>query len=191
MSLRRRAAAVAAVSGLAACSTAVAAPHAAAPARSAAAACRSADQTTTNATVSELASGVRCLLNQQRAGHGAPATSANRRLAVAARGHAADMVARHYFAHTSLGGATFVDRIRRTGYVPSQGPWAVGEILAWASGTQATPRGIVDAWMASPEHRQILLDPKFSEVGVGVTVGAPRADQSPALTVAADFGKVG
>jgi uncharacterized protein YkwD len=45
--------------------------------------------------------------------------------------------------------------------------------------------------MASPEHKRILLDPKFADVGVGVVVGAPQADQSPAITVAADFGRVG
>jgi uncharacterized protein YkwD len=160
MSLRRRAAVIAALSGLVASPAA----RAAAPASAAPAACPNADQTTADATVAELASGVRCLLNQQRAGHGAPDVSANARLATAAGRHAADMVTRHYFAHTSLGGSTFVDRIRRARYVPSKGPWAAGEIL---------------------------LDPAFSEVGVGVTFGAPRAGQSPAITVDADFGHIG
>jgi uncharacterized protein YkwD len=181
---------MAAVSGLAACPAAMAAPRAGAPA-SAADTCPNAERTPDNATVSELAAGVRCLLNQERAGQGRTATSPNHRLAVAASRHAADMVARHYFAHTSLGGSTFVDRIRRTGYLPPKGRWSAGEILAWASGTQATPRGIVDAWMASPEHRTILMDPKFSEVGVGVTFGSPQGGQGPALTVDADFGRIG
>jgi uncharacterized protein YkwD len=101
------------------------------------------------------------------------------------------MVARHYFAHTSLGGATLTDRIRRAGYLPSQGRWSAGEILAWASGSQATPRGLVDAWMASPEHRRILLDPKFSDVGVGVVAGSPQGGQGTAITADADFGRIG
>jgi uncharacterized protein YkwD len=191
MSLRRRAAAMAALSGLVACPAAVAAPRAEAPASTAPATCPNADQTPADATVSELAAGVRCLLNQQRAGQGRSATSPNHRLALAAGRHAADMVARHYFAHTSLGGSTFVDRIRRTGYLPSKGRWSAGEILAWASGSQATPRGIVNAWMDSPEHRKILMDPTFSDVGVGVTFGAPQGGQGPALTVDADFGRIG
>jgi uncharacterized protein YkwD len=193
MSLRRRAAALAAVSGLVACPAAVAAPRTAAPAAGAGApaTCPNADQTTADATVSQLAAGVRCLVNQQRAARGAPAVAADRRLATAAARHAADMVARHYFAHTSLGGATFVDRIRRTGYVPSKGSWDAGEILAWASGPRATPRGIVNAWMASTEHRRILLDRTFTDVGVGVNIGAPRAGLRPAITVDADFGRIG
>jgi uncharacterized protein YkwD len=187
MSFRRRAAAITAVSGLMVCPIAVAAP----PAGAAPAPCPHADQTPADATVPELAAGVRCLLNGQRAGGGLSATASTSRLAVAARRHAADMVARHYFAHTSLGGTTFVDRIRRTGYLPSSGRWAAGEILAWASGDQATPRGIVESWMASPEHRRILMDPTFSEVGVGLTFGAPQAGLTPALTVDADFGRIG
>ncbi|MCW3013452.1 MAG: hypothetical protein JWO02_544 [Solirubrobacterales bacterium] len=191
MSVRRRAAALAAVGGLMACPGAVAAPRAAVPATAARAACANADLTTANATVSELAGSVRCLLNRQRAAHGRPAASPDARLTVAARRHAADMVARHYFAHTSLGGATFISRIRRTGYLPSKGSWAAGEILAWASGSRATPRGIVDTWMASPEHRAILLDPRFSDVGVGIVSGSPQGGQGPALTADADFGHIG
>jgi uncharacterized protein YkwD len=164
------------------------APATTAPA--AGAACPNPDQAAANATVSELAAGVRCLLNQERTTAQRSRVSANARLAVAARGHAADMVARHYFAHTSLGGATFVDRIRRTGYLPSGGGWSAGEILAWSSGPLATPRGIVDAWMASPEHRRILIDRRFSDVGVGVAFGAPDASAGTAITVDADFGRI-
>jgi uncharacterized protein YkwD len=182
---------MAAVGGLMACPGAVAASRAAAPARAARAACANADLTPANATVAELATSVRCLLNQQRAAHGRPATSLEARLAVAARRHAADMVARHYFAHTSPGGASFLSRIRRTGYLPTKGGWAAGEILAWASGSRATPRGIVDTWVASREHRAILLDPRFSDVGVGVVSGSPQGGQGPAITADADFGHIG
>jgi uncharacterized protein YkwD len=164
------------------------APETTAPA--AGAACPNPDQAAGSSTVSDLAAGVRCLLNQERATAQRRSVNANARLAVAARGHAADMVARHYFAHTSLGGATFVDRIRRAGYLPSGGGWSAGEILAWASGPLATPRGIVDAWMASPEHRRILLDRRFSDVGVGVAFGAPDAGAGTAITVDADFGRI-
>jgi uncharacterized protein YkwD len=193
MSFRRYAAAMLMVGGLAASPGAGAATGAAAPATTgpeAAAACPNADRAAASATVSELAAGVRCLLNQQRSGDQQSPVAHDSRLAAAAKGHAADMVARHYFAHTSLGGATFVDRIRRAGYVPSRGQWSAGEILAWASGPLATPRGIVDAWMASPEHRRILLDKRYSDVGVGVAFGSPEASADTAITVDADFGRI-
>jgi uncharacterized protein YkwD len=192
MSSRRRAAAAAALCALVAAPAAGAATRAPAPSPTAgaAAACPNADQTSGNATVADLTTGVRCVLNQERTGAGRRAVVENRELASAASRHAADMVSRHYFAHTSLGGSTFVDRIRRTGYLPARGRWSAGEILAWTSGSLATPRGLVDAWMASPEHRRILLDPSFSEVGVGVVVGAPRAGVGDAITATADFGRV-
>ena len=192
MSLRRRTAAMAAMCTLVAAPAAGAATRVGGPSTKAGAAgaCASADQTAANATVSDLAAGVRCLLNQERTDAGRPAVAQNQHLAAAATRHSADMVARHYFAHTSLGGSTFVDRIRRTGYLPSRGRWSAGEILAWTSGSLATPRGLVDAWMASPEHRRILLDPSFSEVGVGVVAGSPREGVGSALTATADFGRV-
>jgi uncharacterized protein YkwD len=154
--------------------------------------CPSADVTAANTTVTEFAAGVRCLLNEQRAAAGTPAVAHDARLGLAARRHAADMVARHYFAHTTLGGRTLVDRVRRTGYLPWRGRWSAGELLSWASGAQATPRGIVDAWMASAEHRRTLLDRGFSDVGVGVVFGAPQTGAGAgAVTVAADLGRVG
>jgi uncharacterized protein YkwD len=183
MLFRHRAAAAAAVAALAAAPPAGAAVHA-----RAASDCPNADQTTANATVSELTLGVRCLIRQQRDAAGLVYATPNRRLALAASRHTVDMVARHYFGHTSLGGTTFLDRIRRTGYLPQSGRWHAGEILGWASGGQATPRGIVNAWMASPENRRILLDPKLTEVGVGLAVGSPRAADATAITVDADFG---
>jgi uncharacterized protein YkwD len=191
MFFRHRAAATAAVCALLTAPAAGAAPRAVAPGPlgpGSAAACPNADQTTADATVSELARGVRCLVDWQRHAAGRASVKANDHLGVAASRHAADMVSRRYFAHTSLGGTTFTDRIRRAGYLSRPGRWRAGEILAWASGSQATPRGIVDAWMASPEHRRTLLDRGLSDVGVGVVIGSPRAQDATAITVDADFG---
>jgi uncharacterized protein YkwD len=191
MFIRLRAVAIVGAAALLTVPAAGAAAHAAAPhgahARSAAS-CPYADQTTANATVSELAAGVRCLINEQRNAAGRGSVAPNRRLTSAASRHATDMVSRHYFGHTSLGGTTLIDRIRRTGYLSRAGQWRAGEILAWASGTQGTPRGIVNAWMGSPEHRQILLDPGLTDVGVGLAFGSPRAADPTAITVDADFG---
>jgi uncharacterized protein YkwD len=193
---RRRAAAMAVAAALTPVSVAGATTRAATRTGTPAAAtraCRDADEQPGAATAVRLTTAVRCLIGRERAAAGRAPVAPNRRLAVAAKRHAADMVMRRYFAHTSMGGSTLVDRIRRTGYLPRQGPWRVGEILAWTSGAPATPRGIVDAWMASPEHRRVLLDPKLSDVGMGLVLGSPRPQppSGPALTVDADFGRVG
>jgi uncharacterized protein YkwD len=43
----------------------------------------------------------------------------------------------------------------------------LGENLAWGTGEYGTPRGIVNAWLASPAHRANLLRPGFRRIGLG------------------------
>ena len=38
---------------------------------------------------------------------------------------------------------------------------------------QPTPERVVAAWMASPTHRAVQLNPEFTLLGVGRTVGGP------------------
>ena len=61
-----------------------------------------------------------------------------------------------------------------------------GENLAGGTGSRATARGIVRAWLASPEHRANLLRPSFTRVGVGDLVGSFQG-YSGAHVVTADF----
>src|SRR4051794_21514882 len=76
-------------------------------------------------------SAVLCLLNRQRALHGLAPLHGNGRLRRAGWGHARDMVAHRYFAHSSRNGAPFEARIRATGYMATATRWWVGENLAW------------------------------------------------------------
>jgi uncharacterized protein YkwD len=130
---------------------------------------------------------VRCELNAVRRGHGLRPVRANALLAGVARDHSRDMVQRKYFAHTSLSGTSFVQRIRRSGYLASAPHWMIGETLAWGSGGFASVHEIVQAWMHSPPHRRVILHAGYREVGVGVVWGAPRDVHSPAATYTADF----
>jgi uncharacterized protein YkwD len=84
--------------------------------------------------------------------------------------HSDDMMARDYFAHTSPSGSTMTDRILKTGYV-SGFNWIAGETLAWGWGSQSGPRATVHAWMHSPEHRAILLSPKYHRIGAARACG--------------------
>jgi uncharacterized protein YkwD len=68
-------------------------------------------------------------------------------------------------------GRTPAQRIAVAGYPPSR---ATGENLAWGTETEATPVRIVDGWMHSPGHRVNILRPTYTEIGIGVTRGAPR-----------------
>ena len=129
-----------------------------------------------------------CLLNRKRAVHGARKLRENKRLAKAARKHAADMVRRDYFAHTAPGGVSFVDRIMKQDYVKNGQGWVLGENLAWGSYQLATPKSIVRSWMNSPGHRANILNKRFREIGIGVVDGAPVPGTSHAATYATSFG---
>jgi hypothetical protein len=132
-----------------------------------------------------------CLLNGERADAGLPPLSSDAKLAAAALEHSQDMVAKQYFAHDSLDGRDVVDRIKASGYLDTDRRWTIGENLAWGTGTLATPRNIVSAWMHSEGHRENILRPVFNEIGFGVVVGNPRATDGAGATYSTDFGSLG
>lgn len=157
---------------------------------SAATGCASAGGPTATASTVQLADAALCLVNQERSRRGLKPLRLNRRLAAAARAHAADMNRRGYFSHDTAGGGTFVDRIKKAGYVPQRVLPSLGEDLAWGSGDLGSPREIVQAWMQSPGHRANILSRKFREGGMGVAFGDPGAGVQ-GVTYALDFGSGG
>jgi len=96
-------------------------------------------------------------------------------------------VTNDYFEHTTPSGVTMVDRILRAHYVRADRGWSLGENLAWGTGSYATPRGAVDAWMNSEGHRDNILRRAYREVGIGVVIGVPSTDGIGA-TYTLDFG---
>jgi uncharacterized protein YkwD len=64
--------------------------------------------------------------------------------------------------------------------------WLLGENLAWGTGSAALPESIVQSWMLSPGHRRIMLDCRFSKLGVGIAAGQ-FGQQSDVTVYAADF----
>src|SRR3954464_7171120 len=157
---------------------------------SAATVCATADGPTAQASTVALANAALCLVNQERTSRGLRPLKSNRHLSKAASGHARDMCARGYFSHDSANGASFADRIRKSGYVPARALPSLGEDLAWGSGPLGTPREIVQGWMESPGHRANILYPKFREAGMGVAFGDVGVGES-GVTYALDFGSGG
>ena len=131
-----------------------------------------------------------CLVNLERTSRGLRRLRDNARLERAATRHSRDMVARDFFSHTSLGGATMMDRIKQAGYLGRARSYSLGENLAWGTGTLGTPLKIVDGWMHSPGHRQNILNPRFEELGVGIVPGAP-GGHADGATYTTDFGARG
>jgi uncharacterized protein YkwD len=157
---------------------------------SASAVCASASATPAEVAKRTIVRATLCTLNAERRRYGLPPLRLNRKLSTAARRHARDMVRRDYFDHDSLGGGSFVDRIRRAGYLKDANSWSVGENLAWGSHEKAAPRAITAMWMDSAGHRANILSASFREVGIGFAHGAPGAS-GPAATYATEFGARG
>ena len=170
------------------CAAVAAACMLAAPAAQAQQACQSSDVSAADASDRDLARATLCLLNQERGKRGLGSLRLNDRLSHAADRHAADMVRREYFSHESLSGSSFIDRIRRTGYLRSVRAWSVGENLAWGSGDRSSPRSIMRSWMTSPGHRANVLDRRYREIGIGIAPGAPQGSWDDAATYATEFG---
>jgi uncharacterized protein YkwD len=163
----------------------------AARARAASDRCAGADAMPGQAAVEDLRAATLCLMNAERAARGLGRLQAEPLLGRVAANYARQMVRGQFFDHTSPAGSTMLARIRSTSYLRDVTSWSVGENLAWGSGTLATPRAMVRAWMQSAEHRANLLDRHFADVGIGVAPGAPVALEPGELggTYVTDFGR--
>lgn len=119
----------------------------------------------------EVERGIFRLTNAVRRKEGLAALTWDAALTRVARAHSADMLLRGYFQHESPEGLTPHERAKDgTPYALA----ASGENLWAAQGDQPLdaerlPRIIVETWLASPGHRANLLNPLFTDMGVGVT----------------------
>jgi uncharacterized protein YkwD len=116
-----------------------------------------------------------CLMNEVRIAHGLRTLLANRALAAVASGQASDMVRGHYFGDQSLSGQSPLTRIMASHYPAhaSSVRLMTAQNIGWGTGPDATPAGIVRAWMESPPHRRIILTGFYHDVGVGVAASVP------------------
>jgi uncharacterized protein YkwD len=164
--------------------------HAAGSKAQAAQECPNADLVPNAGNLAAIRVAIVCLHNQIRADRGLAVLDTDATLRKVADGHSADMVDSGYFEHTTPRGVTMVDRIKGSGYVrPSRG-WMIGENLEWGTGTLATPRGAMKAWMNSPGHRANILQRGYRELGVGIALGTPKAGLSGGATYTVDFGAI-
>ena len=141
-------------------------------------------------SIAAIDSGVLSQLNQIRHAHGLVPLALDADLSAAAEQHTRDMVAKGYFAHDSSDGSPFWQRIAH--YYPEAAYryWSVGENLFWRSGPVNAADGL-KAWMASPEHRANILDPKWRQIGVAAVMApdAPGAyDHLGVTVITTDFG---
>ncbi len=120
----------------------------------------------------QMRAAVQCLVNNERTSRGLNALVEVDSLSLAGTRHAEDMAARGYFAHDAPApapyGASPDERAHAAGY---PGPTVLENIYYGRSQTDptdATPKGVVDAWMGSTGHCNAILALGNVDVGVGM-----------------------
>ncbi|MDX6640191.1 MAG: hypothetical protein QOF12_1202 [Solirubrobacteraceae bacterium] len=151
-----------------------------------AATCTGVDTPVSAASLSDAKAAVACLVNVERTGRGLPALSPDSRLALAAQRHTDDMVARNFFSHQAPApapdGVDPGSRISATGY----DWWLWGENIAVG---YDTPRLVMIAWMASPDHCTNILAPGATQMGVGAAATPATLGNQIGGTWTQDFGR--
>jgi uncharacterized protein YkwD len=162
------------------------------PANAHAQACADADTVVGADNVEVVAGAIVCLIGQWRAEYDAAPLGRSPELDRSSLRHSRDMVARRYLAHRRRGGPTVLDRIRAGGYFDDAIDGVYSENIGVVVRESGTARALVDAWLASPDHRLNIAHPAFRDIGVGI-VFAP-ADPAfypgyPSVVVTTDFGQ--
>ncbi len=116
------------------------------------------------------------LLNLARAQNGLPPAERHAALDTAAALHSTDMAEHDFFAHLSYDGRDFNTRLTEQGLTFTNG----GETI-YAGGD---PYQAYHIWMGSEVHRNIILHPSFTALGIGVVYAQ---DATYDVYVTADF----
>ena len=155
--------------------------------------CVDANLTPTSQNLGRIRDATLCLVNRERAGHGESPLRVDAALQCAAQRHSEDMASGDYFDHVGPGGDTPLSRISHCGYIySSRVGYEVGENIGWGTLWLATPRAMVAAWMASPGHRENILDGNYRDTAIGVVarpVASLARGQSGAIYTQ-DFGVI-
>ncbi len=100
------------------------------------------------------------LVNEERAQRGVSALAWDERLVPVSRAHSEEMFKLKYFSHDSPVSGSPFDRLKTAGVIYSR----AGENLAYAQSVTVAHRALMD----SPGHRENILRPEFTRIGIGV-----------------------
>lgn len=123
--------------------------------------------TTTNISTQDLLT----FTNQNRQKEGLVSLSLNNQLSEAALLKAKDMFEKNYWAHNAPEGTTPWVFIKKAGYDYIY----AGENLARGFNSSGD---VVNAWMASPKHRENLLSGNYNDVGFAIASGKLNGEES-------------
>jgi uncharacterized protein YkwD len=104
------------------------------------------------------------LINGARTSNGMKALTLNAKLSAAAQAHSKDMACNDFVDHVGSDGSTWYSRIKAQGYSYS---YASENIYVGNPAFGGDPQGAFTWWMNSQVHRDNILSPKVTEIGLG------------------------
>ncbi|MHB1537633.1 MAG: CAP domain-containing protein, partial [Solirubrobacteraceae bacterium] len=112
-----------------------------------------------------------CLINRARGRAQLRTLARNEALDAAARLHSHEMRVDRFFGHVTPSGQAPMAQVLAAGYGAGVSVTATAQCIAWGSGSYATPRETVLAWLRSPPHRALLPSSEYRGIGAGATLG--------------------
>ncbi len=109
------------------------------------------------------------LANEQRAAQHLPPVIWDKDVARIARLHSENMAKNNFFSHKGLDGLMVNNRADLLGIRRWR---AIGENIAFNRGYENPAEFTVECWMKSDSHRENLLDNRWKESAIGVTVSS-------------------
>lgn len=103
------------------------------------------------------------MVNDERIRQNLPVLTTDTDLTQIGRRHSRDMFDNRYFSHTDLAGGSVADRAESFGITYL----TIGENLGYGPDVRTVHEGL----MASPNHRDNILEPSYSRIGIGVVDG--------------------
>ncbi|MBI4734304.1 MAG: hypothetical protein HY779_05810, partial [Rubrobacteridae bacterium] len=107
------------------------------------------------------------LVNKERRANGLNALEIDSKMLMMARRYSQEMIDNNFFSHTSPVSGELLDRVTKAGV--DDGWLLAGENLAGAPTVESAFQGL----MNSPTHKDNILEPKYTHVGIGAIDGGP------------------
>jgi uncharacterized protein YkwD len=116
------------------------------------------------------------MTNQIRVKRGLKPLIKDAELTLVARANSDDMLVRRFFDHTDPDGVAFYERIAQR---YRHRVFLIGENIWDSEGfdpdkSRQVAQEMMDSWLTSPGHRENLLDPEYTHLGVGVSARQDR-----------------
>jgi uncharacterized protein YkwD len=142
-----------------------------------------ADQSGLDLATAELA--MQCLTNYARAQQGLSPLQLNGTLNAAGATKLASDLSCAEFSHTPCGQP--FDVVFAT-YLQGATSYEIGENIAWGTGSFGTPRQTMSGWLHSTGHRENILTPAYTELGIGYLPGQSFRGYTGATLWSQEFG---